>query len=206
MQQIGEKVDKGPNIVVCLSCGATKDWEEEDSCTCYECFDPEAQWIQKYNLARDLPRRADVERAREREKGDHREGAGGKGEEAVQGVGGMEGTEGGAGDVVCGKSEREREREQWLERERERANAGLTVEDLLPSSVFRSPPPPPLPPFKPEQSARCRIFILIFFYLYIFLEPQPEQSARRRPGVWCGLGGAAEGCVGLVARCGSPSE
>ena len=164
MQQIGEKVDKGPNIVVCLSCGATKDWEEEDSCTCYECFDPEAQWIQKYNIARDLPRRADVERAREREKGDQREGGGGKGEEAVEVVGGMERTEGGAGDGVWGKSVREREREQWLERERERAHAGLTVEDLLPSSVFRSPSPP----FEVRTKCEKKAFFLSFFILYVF--------------------------------------
>ena len=105
-----------------------------------------------------------MERAREMEKRDHREGGEGKGEEAVEGVGGMEGTEGGAGDGVWGKSVREREREQWLERERERAHAGLTVEDLLPSSVFRSPSPP----FEVRTKCEKKTFFLSFFILYVF--------------------------------------
>jgi len=146
---MGCEVDKGANIVTCVSCGATKDLEE-DSSTCFECLDPDAQFEPRYNLARDIPWRADVARAGRGEWREGGEGCGVEGAEASADSRVAQGAGDGARKAVGGKTVRERERELWLEQERERAKAGLTIEDLLPSGIFRSlppspPPPPPLP-------------------------------------------------------------
>jgi hypothetical protein len=113
--------------VVCLSCGATNDLED-DSSTCLECFNPDAEFVPKYGLTRDLPWRPATEPERG---GVH---GGDDGGSAMATTNEKNGSA--WGWSRGGMSAREREREAWLQRERDREGEGITVEELLPSGLF----------------------------------------------------------------------
>lgn len=116
--------------MICLSCGATNDLED-DSSTCWGCFDQNAEFEPKYGLARGLPRDS----------------------EQVPGGGCAQGEDDGASAIFSGNGDRaydlvnstsglknvsfrQQERELWLQKERQRLEEALTVEDLLPSRIF----------------------------------------------------------------------
>ena len=129
--QLGYEVDKGEHIVICQTCGATNDLTD-DSTTCQECFDSDAEFEPKYGILRGIPRRAELSG----EKGggvggvrveDEREGTavGKEGDVEMLRAEGGSGARG-AGAGLEGLSARERERELWLRSEKEKARGRLT--------------------------------------------------------------------------------